>query len=466
MIGLTNQYLYEFLSSYGLTTPQRVVKIVKNLTLDEVGRFLEKYREIQGDQTLVPRKGPGFINAFNDSWVSALPSKTIKQLCLFTDTIYLKDPLVEEYYLFKSMNINPAYVLSYPNQESRTDVVRNSLINSLQMLLRLRPLVEMGIVVVLPMQLLAGRKEPGAMYSDSFYGPKKEHLPSFEANPFPTHVQMYLESHLMIHPVKYENNSLAIHIDEKLAPTRMISVGFPDDCPKIFHLFDIQKMDEKTKSFGMYLDIYGKGKPVDIDTFNNWVEGSCNQYVSERLKVLQTDAQLASETNSRLLTPSKTSKDLLNLICSAGVETDELINYIDINLPYFESVTEKSLAKARKNEAAFEEFRNAFSKALTDIDSEVGISQKKIDQVIGDIIRSPVAKVEARMKALRRNLFLDAVMFIGTLTTSIIAKEPIAAGAALLLAGKAVSDYKGNKSEEDKIKESPGYFYWKAANRR
>ncbi|WP_243375061.1 hypothetical protein [Geotalea sp. SG265] len=70
------------------------------------------------------------------------------------------------------------------------------------------------------------------------------------------------------------------------------------------------------------------------------------------------------------------------------------------------------------------------------------------------------------MKALRRNLFLDAVMFIGTLTTSILAKEPVTAGAALLLAGKAVSDYKGNKNEEDKIKESPGYFYWKASKRR
>ncbi|WP_243375465.1 hypothetical protein [Geotalea sp. SG265] len=331
MMGLTNQYLYEFLESYGFTTPQRAVKIVPKLTSDEIGSFLEKYKEMQGDSTLVPRKSPGFISAFSDSWLSALSPKLIKQLCLFTDTIYIKDPLVEEYFLFKTMNMNPTYVLSYPNKDSRTDVVRNSLAKSLQMLLRLRPLVEMGIVVVLPMQLLAGRKEPGAMYSDSFYGPDKDLLPSFETNPFPPHIQKYLDSHLRIHPVTFENDSHVIRCDKKLEPTRMISVGFNDETPKIFHLFEIQKMDEETKTFGMFLDIYGRGEAVDRDTFYNWVEGSRNQYVSERLKVLETDTQLASGTHSRLLTSSKTSIDLHNLLSSnGGIDATEAINYIDM----------------------------------------------------------------------------------------------------------------------------------------
>lgn len=458
--------LYAFLDSYGFSNPQKVLKVAKKMSSNDITNFIEEYKRLQGNTTTVPRKGPGFINAYTDSWANSLSSNLVKQLCLFTDTIYLKDPLIEDYYYWKSIHINPTYVISHPKAESRTEIFLSSLTRSIQMILRLRPLVEMGIIVILPTQLMAGRKEPGAMYSDSFYGPSKELLPSFETNLLPSLIQQYADNHLETYPVKLENNTHIIQCGEKLNPTRMISVYFPDDSsPKIFHLFEIQKMDEETKSFGLFLDVYGKGEPVDADTFNNWVEGSRNQYVAERLKVLETDLQLTFGTDSRLLTNSKTSKDLLNLICYGNADLNAGHEMVNIKLPYFDRVTEKSLAKARKNEVSFTEFRNAFSKALAEINSGSSISRQRIDEIIGDIVLAPVAKVEAKMKALKRNLFLDAAMFIGSLTASVLVKEPITASAALLLAGKAVSDYKSNKSEEDKIKENLGYFYWQAAKK-
>lgn len=455
--------LYEFLDSHGMSTTQRVIKFVKKMSPKTIDSFLGEYKQLHGNSTAVPRKGPGFINAFADSWLNVMSPGLVKQLCLFTDTIYLKDPLIEEYYYWKTIYINPSYVMAYPNEEDRTEVFLNSLTKSLQMLVRLRPLVEMGIVVFLPTQLMAGTKEPGAMYSDAFYGPNKELLPSFPDAVLPPQIQQYVGEHLETSPVKIENDAHVIMCGQKLDPSRVIGVYFPDDKGKIYYLYEIQKMDEAKKSFGMFLDIHGRGEPVDIDTFNNWVEGSRNQYVIERLNILETDIQLASSTYSRFLTSSTTSKDLLNLACYGKLDVDCVHETVNLSLPYFDRVTEKTLAKARRNEVAFEEFRNAFSKALSEIKSEEDINKQKIDQIIGDLVRLPVAKVEAKMKSLKRNLFLDAVMFIGTLTTSVLAKEPLTASAALLLAGKAVSDYKSSKSEEDKIKESMGYFYWTAA---
>lgn len=82
MKGHTHMDLYEFLESHGFTTTQRAAKLVKTLSYNDITSFIEEYKRLQGNTTTVPRRGPGFINAFTDSWISTLSPKLIRQLCL------------------------------------------------------------------------------------------------------------------------------------------------------------------------------------------------------------------------------------------------------------------------------------------------------------------------------------------------------------------------------------------------
>ncbi len=216
----------------------------------------------------------------------------------------------------------------------------------------------------------------------------------------------------------------------------------------------------------MNLNLEGPGQPVDPNTFRNWVEGSRNDVLLERLGTLQRDLYLAALSKSRFITNLPASRDLAGLdLDHADAGNDGVVSaLLRVRLPYFREVSNDQLVKARRNEAAFEEFRAALGKAFNSIERgpEVDL-QARVDEVVRDMLLAPVARIEARMKSLRRNLFLDALMLSGTLGATILTQgNTLTTAAALLVARQTLSDYKSQKAEQDKIRESPGFLYWEA----
>jgi hypothetical protein len=252
---------------------------------------------------------------------------------------------------------------------------------------------------------------------------------------------------------------------KELRPCRLIAVGFPGDpMPKVFHLFETTKTDEDSRKLRMHLRLDGVEQPVDARTFHNWVEGSRNEVLFERVARLQNDLYLAAFSDAKFLTNLPTSRDLARLDLRAhDASSDKVIQaLLRVRLPYFQDVSNDQLAKARRNEAAFEEFRAALDKAFSSVkgssDTEL---QSRVDEVVRDLLLKPIAQIESRMKSLRRNLFLDGLMLSGTLAATILTQgHTLTTVAALLVANKTLGDYKAEKIVQDRIRESPGFLYW------
>lgn len=93
------------------------------------------------------------------------------------------------------------------------------------------------------------------------------------------------------------------------------------------------------------------------------------------------------------MTNVPSSRDLIsvNLHRDDGTK-GALKTLLEVDLPYLSNVRISELAKAREDEASFQEFRVAFDKAFSELDTvEESQRQKRADELMRDLIQSPVA---------------------------------------------------------------------------
>ncbi|MBN2034825.1 MAG: hypothetical protein JW836_16285 [Deltaproteobacteria bacterium] len=464
--------VYGYLDQFGFTKKKRVERAATKLRRNDLETFLEGYAEVIKKGTQIKRGSIGSVDLFPDSWAAPVPTAMIRQLSLYADVMYIHDPILNYIYDLKALDINPANVMQYPDPEERLRPLLGRFVVTIQEVLQIKPLVSAGIIKIVPTQLVGYRKDPGAIYEDSFYGPKGS-AGELAGRPdpvkrLPKAICDYAASNLYVYPVRVVKDRYEIYLEEPLSPMRTIAVGFPGEQKlKIFNLFEIGEMDEETRSVGVHLDYKGKGNPLDTETFENWVRGSKNSFLLERLNALQCDLYLAALAGARFLTNLPTSRDLARLDLKSQIDEapqgeTSVYSLLQTSLPYFRKVTERQIVKARENELAFYEFRVALRKALKEIDcAGRQLNQEEIDDVVRDVLLLPLSKVETRMKALRRNVFVDGVMLAGTLAATLLGGgNTLTAAAGLLVAKQTMADYKEQKADEDKIRESPGFFYW------
>ena len=133
-------------------------------------------------------------------------------------------------------------------------------------------------------------------------------------------------------------------------------------------------------------------------------------------------------------------------------------------LPFLSGVSLQELANARKNEAAFNDFRVALDKAFREIESFSGEErERRLDEIARDLIHAPLARIDKRMNGLSRDVFIDAALVVGTLVTNFVSGgDTLLTLACVAAAAKALDSYKKDKSDRDKIREHPSLFYWEA----
>ncbi|MGA2401501.1 MAG: hypothetical protein ABSG91_07315 [Syntrophobacteraceae bacterium] len=463
--------IYDCLAQHGFSEPKDAKLTAGRLSKRDVERFFEDYERTVSNIPLEPGSYAGHIDILPDSWADSLPLSVIRQLVLYANVIYLHDPILDCLYEWKSLDVSPNYVLPLPDRDRRVGAYLQEFAEKIEDILTIKPLVVGGFVRFVPSQLLGPRTDPGAMYMTSFYGPEVirgnpigagDHLESL-----PSTIIDYAQEHLQVYNVELIDKHYVIQRSAQLSPGRMIAVLFPGDPkPKIFNLFEIRIKDEETRQIDMFLNLQGGGQLVDARTFLNWVEGSRTDFLLERVRTLQRDLYLASLSGARFLTNLPTSKDLagLNLQVANDGSQSVVSALLQVSLPYFDGVSDANLVKARKNEAAFYDFRTALGKAFKAVEScSAAELQAQADEIVRDVLIAPVARIEARMKSLRRNLFLDALMLAGTLGATILTQgSTLTTAAAMLVMKQTLSEYKSLKSEQDKIKESASFFYWEA----
>jgi len=471
--------VYNHLRAFGLAKRGDIKRRLEKLPEKRLIRFLEDYLDIARQRPLAITAAPGATDIYPDSCSYQTPITIIKQLSIYSNHIYIHDPLVRTALAWSHLD-SAQNVIKHHSRDDRVASFKLDLAYDIEKLLEIQPLVKAGIVHLTPTDLTYPRREPNALFSNDFFGPRgpiDEMLDEeYRPEPLPANFVRYYKDRMMVSPARYINNEPRALLGEQLVPQRMIAMGFPGDpLVEFFQLFDIFPYDAADDPEGRRIRMHFNpndtfNPPVDPSMFWSWVEAKKREVASERLHRLTQDLVVASMAKARFITDLPTSDELAQLTVGTSNDEEEkkVRGVLHMDLPFFNNVDLNAIVSARRNEVAFEEFRIALDKAFKAIKEEAHspIFQKRVDEITRDLLHLPLLKIDQQMETLKRNLSLTGSLSLGTLFATVLTQEKTLIGAAILLAGTKLIDlYKQNKEQEDKIKQLPSYFYWQVTRR-
>lgn len=467
--------IYKHLFEYGLTKRGEVRKRLTKFSERRLSKFLGLYMELAQKQALVAPRNRNAVDIFPDRAAHELTFDLVQQLAMYANRIYVHDEVVKLAYLWHDLD-SVFNHLRHNTRAERVEYFLDKLAHEVETLLELRPFVEAGIVYLTPSDIPVPKREPMTSSLEDIFtsdGPAKE-WPEI-----PTTFQAYCNAHLKVYPARYDARGNPFPLEKPLSlssPRNMIAISFEDDPFLMFyHLFehDIyhEGLDDGSLEIISHFDIHGRSS-VDPSLFRHWVEGSKRQFFIERMKYLQNDWYLASQAKSRFITNLASSRDLMLLSLGGDVSLntlDTLGAFLRMELPFFENASPEAVVKARRNEAAFEEFRLALDKAFGEIESLSNTAefQREVDLITREVLLVPTLKIEEQMKTLKRNLFINSVLVTGSLIGTIVTQgNPPLLAAPLLGIVAAIQAHKENKVLEDEIRQSPSFFYWEVTQKK
>ncbi len=474
--------LYTHLRSHGFLKGHNVSPRLAKFSRPKLASLLESYIDLARKRPIVFRADLGATEIYPDSRGTGLPISIIRQLAIYARRIYLHDPLLNLAYEWQQLDHNMPLLVKYKTREERTEYFKRKLDTEIEELLKLEPLVEAGIIHVAPTELTLFKRDPKDLYIDDFYGSstlmddatgRRKTIADLSPQ-----LKKYCEEKLVVFPAAFVNEEPTILDGEGFFPRNMIATGFADDpsVHKWYQLFDIlptgkTSSDEKAgMNVQMYFDAQHK-KTVDPGMFKNWVEGSKYKTVEEILDRLQNDVVLSAMAGAKFITDFPSSRDiaLIDLNPASPTSSSKVVTaLLKFDLPYFDRVDFSSIAKARQDEVAFEEFRIALDKAFREIDSlpQTQEFQNRVSEVYDDLLIAPIANIQRQMKILQRNLFLSAAILLGSLAATFVTQgNTLVTAASIYAATEVAKMYKEEKAEEDKIKQLPSFFYWELTRR-
>jgi hypothetical protein len=463
--------IYEFFGTYGLTPKKPVFQTLMGWSDTRLTLFVEAYIELATMRELAFRVSPGATDIYPDSWDETLPFEIVKQLAIYANRIYLHDTLLHTARRWQSFDFEIPLIMQYSSHEKKRRYYRQLLSSDIERMMALRPLVEAEIVHFTPTALIQPYRDAKDIYADSLYGANSADVPALQQLPPPEAVMEYCRDHLRVVPVHFGDQYTPIlHEQETLSPRRAIAVYFVGDpSPFIYQLGDINVDNSEDGVVNIWYP-YDERTPVDEGMFWNWVEGSKRQRIIARLERLQQDLMLAAEIKAQFLTTLPTSKDLavVDMTPASKQRAAMTTALMRMNLPYFDQATFSSIARARRNEEAFEGFRDALDTALKEVTSisDPDDIQRRIDEVANDILARPIAKIDQQMKRFHRKLIPGSIVLIGSLAATIItngntlATLPAIGASASYAIPEIIKAFQDRQEQREQIKEFPSFFYW------
>lgn len=465
--------ILEILESFGLSSNQ-VKNRIKDWKEDNFERFFTDYIDSVRTQELVQLADRGSTDVFPDSIGGRLPITMIRQLCIYVNRIYIHDPILDLCEQFNSLDSHFEQIIRTPDRDDRFTNFRLRFEAIVEQFLELQPLITLGIVSVVPTQLVQIKREPGAFYDSDLYGPTGNFSEGSITPPvmeLPPGLADYINSSIRISPASFKDGELLIHQSEGLEkPRRMIAVRFADEvAPMVFCLSSLSLKDKQERDdqigFSMEFPLDGSGDNLDAKTFSHWVIGEAQKYVQQRLNELNTNIYLAATARAHFLTTVPSNRELIGIDLNTNDSKGGVLEaLLEVDLPYLSNVEISELASARKDEMAFQEFRTAFDKAFSELESiEEDQRQKHIDELVRDLIQTPILRIDKRLQALHRNVLIDSVLAVGAFASTILSGGNTLIGlATMAAAAKAADSYKKAKTQEDELREQSSFFYWQA----
>ncbi len=465
--------IYDHFSAYGLAQRGAVAKRLAQLSPDELAQFLAIYKRQAQQRWLATHALAGDTDIYPDSWDTAMGLDVVKQLAIYANRVYLHDRLLELASGWPSREYDPSSLFQFSSPQERERHALLEVAEAIEEMLTLRPLVEADIVYFTPTYLIQDHRDPRDVYLDNFYGDEGSAETLFgQEKPFelPPAFRTYMREHFHVVPARRENGRHMLSPSEVLSPRRMIALYFDDDpFPHIELLGDVSASDQEEGVIQMHYPLDEQTSP-DEAMFWSWVEGTKRKVITERVKRLQLDCEVATAAGAKFLTSLPASRDLATLSMGeqTGKSTDPVTALLRMDLPYFDRASFDSIARARQNEVAFEDFRRALNQAMREINqlSSPQEVQARIDELSRDLLRVPLARIDQRMKQLRPTLFPGAAILAGTLLSTLLLQgSPLLAGGTILggtvWGGTEVLKARTARQEQlAQTKELPSFFYW------
>lgn len=474
-------FLYHYLHAQGFVKRDLVGPRVAHCTNAQLDRFFEGYVEQSTKQSVAYETEIGATDIYPDSQEGLIPLPIIKQLAVYAHHIYIHDPLLELAMEWNTRASAPTTLLHFGSTVKAEAFYRAQLVEHLQHLLLIEPLVKARVVRIIPTFFARPYRDPSQMYLDDFYGVEGsamtmlgEPLPS----ELPVSLRTYCREHVHVVPVRYNADRKPIlYPSENLVPRRAVGVYFDQDgAPFVYHLGQVEADAQQE---GVIHTRYAMEEATNIDEvqFWNWVQGVKRRVIENRVGRLQQDLITAAQIHARFLTSSPVSNDIATLDLSLTKSRVDTVNtaLLHLELPYFDNASIASLAKARQDEIAFEEFRLALMKAFQEIQglNDQGDIQQRTDEILRDIVLIPLKKIDRQMHQFQRSLFPGAVLTLGSLATAILLSGISLTNYAYLsmagvVAGGTLFTQSAVSTRERKaqLKQLPAFFYWQATQRQ
>jgi len=161
------QDVYEHLAAYGLDSTGDVHSRLGKLSDSRLVSFLEEYMELARKRALAIRASRTATDIYPDSHGGTIPLNLIRQLAIYANRIYVHDPLIGHHEEWGYVESPPPDVLfECPERDQRVDLYRRRLASTIYGILLLKPLVESGVIHLVPRELVEPKREVWALYAD------------------------------------------------------------------------------------------------------------------------------------------------------------------------------------------------------------------------------------------------------------------------------------------------------------
>lgn len=367
---------------------------------------------------------------------------------------------------------DPLYRISVPEQEiskghkQAMGVVRKSIIdrsiisNKLEYFALLAPLIEGGLLAVLPLYNL--------------HLPPKA-LPLFSSedrfrSEVPDHIHDFVHSKAVVRPVvlNKDTGALIIPRDSYAKMSRAICISFQDDHERSSNLYfyqEMRKIGHDPTSGDMQVSLEWKPDvPLSQDIYDVWVEQSINRTIIQRLRSVASEFYLAQDLGHIYITESAFESQLLGQSGEKSHPMRTAIEFLQAN----ESIIpiespQQVLAVRQNNSELFERFRAQLLSVSEQLHGlEGGEFNEKAKRLFNTEIQPQIDEITKATQSITTSTIKGGLVALGGVALAIISGSVVPLVPALLYGtASSLTETYSSVSEYMHKRKQPEYIWSK-----
>lgn len=441
---------YDFLVDSILFNVREIDSLYSSLTESQLENLLQDYRQhclaniVSLKNEITDKKSSLKVL----SSIEEVPYKMLKQSALYFDQFIIYDPLFK----FTHHENEAGRVVKKYLGFQEHGINRKDLVETIRLLKAITPMIAGDFVKILPL-------------SYNFEPPKETpiNIPiNYFADVLPKEIMQYFRDRVIVKSLQQDDCGWKVLDNTDLTPGIYITFeNLEGHNGQIYNFFNTEFV--KTDNPNKFLSKIALAKyPMERATWDIWVFQSVNRSAKAVFDKIYIENLIASDLKATYLTDNSFTATLLtrNLSTNETVETSSASQFMNLDLPFLDSIEINKLMEIRTNEAAlFTNFRIELERQFRELRTitdpkEIKLRQENIIHELGDV---QVRRINQKFDSLKRKGVVDSLILIGGLLGTIQT-----AGWSLLASALATFyGYKNYQEYRDNLSENPSYLLWK-----